>query len=154
MLMLVFQLGNDRYALETSHVVEIVPSLFLRKLPHAPEYVGGIFNYRGTIVPVIDLCQLSHGRPCDSCLSTRILLVQIGDNRGSSRYLGLRAERVTETLKVAESDLVSQGIAVADAPYLGKIINDAQGMIQCVRVEHILPGNLADSLFQEAMEQK
>ena len=151
--MLVFQLGKDRYALETSPIVEIVPSLLLRKLPHAPEYVAGIFNYRGTIVPVIDLCQLTQARPCDNCLSTRILLVKVGEDRGPSRYVGLRAERVTETLKVSESDLISPGIALPDAPYLGKIINDAQGMIQCVRVEHILPRNLADLLFQDAMEQ-
>lgn len=153
MLMLVFQLGKDRYALETSHVVEVVPSLVLRKLPRAPEYVAGIFNYRGTIVPVIDLCQLTQDRPCDNCLSTRILLVQVRGDHGSSRCIGLRAERVTETLKVSESDLVSPGIAVADAPYLGKLISDAQGMIQCIRVEDILPKKLMDSLFQEAMEQ-
>ena len=153
MLMLVFQLGKDRYALETSHVVEVIPSLVLRKLPRAPEYVIGIFNYRGTIVPVVDLCQLTLDRPCDNCLSTRILLVQVRGDDGSSRCIGLRAERVTETVKVSESDMVPPGIAVADAPYLGKLISDARGMIQCIRVEDILPKKLIDSLFQEAMEQ-
>ena len=47
MLFLLFQLGKDRYALEASRVVEVVPLLALKQLPQAPKGVAGIFNYRG-----------------------------------------------------------------------------------------------------------
>lgn len=154
MLMLVFQSGEDRFALETSRVIEIVPSLDLRQLPHAPDCIAGIFNYRGTIVPVIDLCHLIQERYCERRLSTRILLARLGGGNGSSHLVGLRVERLTETLKVSEVDLVSPGIGVTEAPYLGSIINDAQGMIQCIQIEHLLPRSLMDLLFQEVvMEQ-
>ncbi|HYK88346.1 MAG TPA: chemotaxis protein CheW [Acidobacteriota bacterium] len=149
MLMLIFRLGEDRYALETSQVVEIVPSLVLRKLPHAPDHLAGVFNYRGSIVPVIDLRRIMQDRPCESCLSTRILLVRLAGGEGPSRIVGLRAERMTETLKVSDGDLVDPGIALKEAPYLGKIINDPQGMIQCIRMEDILPRSTMDRLSPE-----
>ncbi len=153
MLMLVFQLGEDRFAVDTSCIVEIVPSLALRKLPHAPGCVAGIFNYRGTVVPVIDLCRLTQGRDCRDCLSTRIIVTRARSENGSKRLVGLRAERVTETRNVAQVELVSQGMQVAEAPYLGEIIKDKQGMIQCIRMEHLLPKTLTDLIFQEVTEQ-
>ena len=75
MLMLLFSLGQDRYAIESSQVVEVVSIVNLRKIPHTPDYVAGVFNYRGLIVPVIDLCSLTQGYPSHARFSTRIILV-------------------------------------------------------------------------------
>ena len=54
MLFLLFQLGKERYALEATRVVEVVPLLALKQLPQAPKGVAGIFNYRGRPVPAGD----------------------------------------------------------------------------------------------------
>lgn len=75
MLMLLFYIGDDRYALEGSRVVEVVPRVALKTLHHAPEYIPGLFNYRSRFVPVIDLCHLIQGTPCRPLLSSRIILV-------------------------------------------------------------------------------
>jgi chemotaxis-related protein WspB len=146
-LLLLFYAGDERYALETKRVVEVVPLIALKKLHHAPEYVAGLFNYRGQIVPVIDLCLLIQGTPCRGHLSTRIIMVNyLGShvsNSSSSEHqphlLGLMAERVTDTLNKAESDFVAPGIAVDTAPYLGEILTDEKGMIQFVRIDKLLP---------------
>ncbi len=153
MLMLVFRLGEDRFALDTSRIAEIVPSVVLRKLPHAPAYVAGLFNHRGAIVPVIDLCGLTQDRPSRDFLSTRIVLVCLETGNGSSHLLGLRAEGVTETMKVAQDDLADPGITLEHVPYLGKIVNDTQGMIQCINVEKVISASMMDLLFSEAVEQ-
>jgi len=58
MLFLTFQLGAERYALDASRVVEVLPLVELRKIPNAPHGVAGIFNYRGQPVPVADLSDL------------------------------------------------------------------------------------------------
>jgi chemotaxis-related protein WspB len=150
-LMLVFGLGDDRYAVEAGSVVEIIPSLELRKLPHAPDFVAGIFNYHGAVVPVIDLLSLTQGRSCPDFLSTRILLVRHSGANGN--LLGLRAEHVTETLEASGEDLVAPGIFVRDAPYLGNVLNNAKGMIQCIRVEHLLPDDAMELFFPEPMEK-
>jgi chemotaxis-related protein WspB len=61
MLFLLFQLGSERYALDASRVVEVVPLLCLQRLPQAPPGVAGVFNYRGQPVPAVDLSQLTMG---------------------------------------------------------------------------------------------
>jgi len=48
MLFLQFQLGKDRYALDASVVVEVLPLLGIKRIPHAPDAVVGAFNYRGS----------------------------------------------------------------------------------------------------------
>ena len=53
--LIVFKLGDDRYALEIDNVKEIVPSRDVSKLPHAPEYVKGVTNIRGFVMVILDL---------------------------------------------------------------------------------------------------
>ncbi len=106
MLMLLFYLGDDRYALESRRVVEVVPLVALKKLHHAPEYLAGLFDYRGLIVPAIDLCHLIRGTPCRSYLSTRIILVNYLDRSPTPHIVGLMAERITETLNKPETEFV------------------------------------------------
>jgi chemotaxis-related protein WspB len=166
MLMLLCYVGDERYALESSRIVEIVPKVALKKLHHAPEYIPGLFNYRGRIIPVIDLCHLIQGHPCRPHLSTRIILVKYQQHHfsglqsrdlantllddyttieenlfstNSPQILGLMAERVTETFKKPKTEFVDPGIRVDTAPYLGEIMTDEKGMIQFVRVEYLLP---------------
>src|SRR5207302_1737530 len=55
MLLLVFRVAEDAYAIEAGRVVEVVPRVALRRLPHAPEALAGVFRYRGRVVPVIEL---------------------------------------------------------------------------------------------------
>lgn len=152
MLMLLFHLGSDRYALESNAVAEVVPLVELKRLPHAPDYVAGLLNYRGRIVPVIDLCRLTLGSPCRARMSTRIMLVNY---RGaeSNQILGLMAERVTETLHKEQVERVPAGIRLEQAPYLGDVITDKQGIIQCVQIDHLLPDSVRSALFRAGVEE-
>src|ERR1035437_3945760 len=90
MLFLLFQLGKERYALQASRVVEVVPLLELKQLPQAPKGVAGIINYRGRPVPVVDLCALTLGQPAAERFSTRIFIVNYPDDRGTNHLLGGR----------------------------------------------------------------
>ncbi|HBR00821.1 chemotaxis protein CheW [Roseofilum sp. Belize BBD 4] len=52
--MLLFYLGKDSYAIESSSVVEVIPRVPLRKINHVPDYVARLFNSRGNIAAAID----------------------------------------------------------------------------------------------------
>lgn len=136
--MLLFYVGDDRYALPARQIVEVVPLVELKKLARSPKYVAGLLNYRGIIIPVIDLCQLLAETPHRHHLSTRIIVVNYLIGEPTPYLLGLIAERVTETLDIREANFVDSGIQVDAAPYLGQIIIDEQGMIQCIQVESLL----------------
>ena len=137
MLMLLFHAGENLYALDTSQVVEVIPMVVLRKIHHVPDYVAGVFNYRGTIVPVIDLCHLIQGTACRPRFSTRIIMVNYTAKDGGHRRLGLMAERVTETLNRPDLDSKT-ALTVNDVPYLGEMFMDELGMIQLIHWEHLI----------------
>jgi chemotaxis-related protein WspB len=143
MLLIVFEAGAERFGLDVSRVREVLPVPTLRPLPSAPEYVAGLFDYHGTLVPVIDLSRLLMGQPARLLLSTRIVLVEYGE----THLLGLLAERATETVSCREEDCLPAGVTVTGAPYLGPILNDKDGMIQRVTVEELLPESVRETLF-------
>jgi chemotaxis-related protein WspB len=149
MLFVLFKLGNDRYALEASRVIEIVPLLEIKRIPAAPRGVAGIFNYRGRPVPAVDLCELALGSPCRERLSTRIIIVNHPDGRGGEKLLGLIAESATETLRKDASAFVDSGLQGAAPPYFGAVLMDEQGVIQWVREQRLLSENVRDLLFAQ-----
>jgi chemotaxis-related protein WspB len=149
MVVLIFEVGGQRYGLEVTQVLKVLPSVRLRPLPRVPEYVAGVFRYRDAMVPVIDLSQLIKGTPVPVLLSTRIILVRHPGPSGPGRALGLLAERVTDSLDDGAADPVSSGVAVPEAPYLGGLSGSGRRMIQYVKVEHLLPDELRDRLFVE-----
>lgn len=63
MLLLVFQVAGESYAVEANRVIEVVPRVDLRRLPHAPAALAGLLRYRGQVVPVIDLGVFLAGIP-------------------------------------------------------------------------------------------
>src|SRR6185503_19851205 len=99
MLFLYFQLGVDRYALDCSQVVEVVPLLGIKRIPQAPAAVAGVFNYRSKPVPVIDLSRLALGRPARPHMSARIIVVTYPGEDDTQHLLGLIAEKATETVR-------------------------------------------------------
>ena len=151
MLFLLFQLGANRYALEASRVVEVVPLLRLQPLPQAPKGVAGIFNYRGRPVPAIDLSLLILGQPARERLSTRIILIDYPDERGTSHLVGLVVEHATDHLRKDAKDFADSGMRLGAAPYLGPILLDGTGAIQLVHEDRLLPEPVRDVLFSESM---
>lgn len=137
MLMLLFSIDRDLYAIDSSHVAEVIPKVPLKKIHHVPNYVVGLFNYRGAIVPVIDLCYLIQNKPSRSYLSTRIIMVRFPRKDNAVQHLGLMAERVTETLNKPESEFINSEVGVKEAPYLGRMVIDEKGMIQYISLERL-----------------
>jgi chemotaxis-related protein WspB len=155
MLFLLFELGNDRYALDVRQIVEVLPLVEVKQIPRAPQAVTGLFAYRGALIPVIDLSQLTLGRPAARRLSTRIVLVHYPDDSGHPHLLGLIAEKATQAARHETSDFVASGVANPGASSLGPaapVINDARGLLQWIDVRTLLPPSLRDLLFKEPMD--
>ena len=127
MLFLIFQLGQDFYALDTAQVVEVVPMLRCKEIPQAPAGVAGILNYHGEPVPLIDLAALSLGKSSRPRMSTRIILVNYAEAGGEMHLLGLLAEQTTETIHREETDFVDAGVAADGTPYLGRVTKVNRG---------------------------
>ena len=147
MLMLTFSLGEDQYAISARQVVEVISLVKPQKLSQAPKYLAGLLNYRGDIIPIIDLCELLTKNQYSYKFSTRIIIVNYMSNQQKPYLLGLIAEKVTETLNIQETDLTSSRIPVNSPFYLGEIIKAQQGIILCIQVESLLSESQLKSLL-------
>jgi chemotaxis-related protein WspB len=147
MLMLLFHLGNSQYAIPAAEVVEVTPRVALAAIAQAPDYVAGLFNYRGRHVPVIDLCQILRNRSCRDSFTTRTILVDFPLAGGGSQTLGLLAERVTETIEIDPAAFTTTGLNMPDAPYLGQATRCDADLIQKITIAELLPDSVQQQLF-------
>ncbi|PNB50559.1 chemotaxis protein CheW [Pseudomonas sp. GW456-12-10-14-LB2] len=147
-LFLLFRIGSERYALRATEVAEVLPRLPLKPIARAPHWVAGVFAYRGTVVPVIDLSALTFGHPAQARTSTRLVLVHYrADDSQPSQWLGLILEQATDTLRCNPDDFQPYGLDNRQAPYLGPVREDAQGLVQWVRVNDLLDESVRTLLF-------
>lgn len=147
MLLLLFHIGNERYALDTCHVIEITPLVNLNSVPHAPAGVAGIFNYHGRPVPAVDLSKLFTGHPAQKRLSTRLIVVRFTDANGRDRLLGLIAEQATGTLRRQPEEFVDCDLKLQNAPYLGPVLLDPQGSVRLIHEDRLIPQPALDLLL-------
>jgi chemotaxis-related protein WspB len=145
-LALAFHIGDERFALGCADVIEVVPRVHLRDIPHAPSFIAGMLRYRGAVVPVIDLCLLTGRDACPERLSSRIILLRYRGRDGGDRHLGVLAERVTDTVNLDRETAVPPGIALPEAPYLGELYTENGQLVQLLRIERLLDGPIGDLL--------
>jgi chemotaxis-related protein WspB len=147
-LFLVFRIASERFALQAIEVAEVLPRLPLKPIAKAPAWVAGVFAYRGAVVPVIDLSALTFGQPAQIRTSTRLVLVHYRpDDVTPSTLLGLILEQATDTLRCNPADFKPYGLDNRQAPYLGPVREDAQGLLQWVRVTDLLDEQVRALLF-------
>ncbi len=95
-----FTLGNEEYAVDILNVQEINRITDITQVPNSPDYVEGVINLRGKVIPVINLRKKFHmeEKPTDD--TSRIIIMEI-----SGITNGLIVESVSEVLRIASSAL-------------------------------------------------
>lgn len=149
MLFILFQIGQDRYALAAHSIIEVLPLMNLKRVPCAPVGVAGVLSYRGLPVPVIDLNEMMLGKSAAPRLSTRIILVTYPLEVQQPRALGLIVEHATNMIQRSVQDFRETGVESDDARYLGRVTNDSGGLIQWIEVERLLTLEVRNVLFRE-----
>jgi len=149
MLFVLFVANEETYAVEAKLVIKVIPAVRLRHIPGSPDYVAGLFRYKGEVVPVLDLSRLLGEPGSTECLGTRILLVRYRGHAQSERILGLMAEKVIQTVRRDEADFDQTGVVSTIAPFLGKIACDPERMIQRIMIDRLFPQGLEAVLFPE-----
>jgi purine-binding chemotaxis protein CheW len=96
--LLVFRLGDQRFALPCDRVSEIVPAATIQALPDAPGLVEGILNLRGTIVAVLDVRQRFGLEASPLHHEQHFIIATIGPGR-----VALRVDRAEDVVTVEES---------------------------------------------------
>ena len=135
MLVLTFQIGDNRLALDIRRVREVVPRVELKRSLTGPAWLAGLFVYRGQAVPVVDLHRLLGGGECPHHLSSRIILVPRVDAEGTESLLGLLAAQVADLREVEPG----HATALGDTPGLGPALVDRDGILRLLDLDRLLP---------------
>src|SRR6185369_9264828 len=88
-----FAVGNEEFCVDILKVQEIIRMVAITAMPNAPDYVEGVINLRGKVIPVIDFRKRFHifdGGEADG-QSKRIVVVSIGD-----ATIGLVVDKVSQ----------------------------------------------------------
>jgi purine-binding chemotaxis protein CheW len=101
---LTFALGNEEYGLEILKVREIIGMMEITGVPQTPDYVKGIINLRGRVIPVIDL-RLKFGLPpAEYTERTCIIVVEVRGETGAIQ-MGIVVDSVSEVLNIIGDDI-------------------------------------------------
>lgn len=101
---LTFWLGEDIFGMDIRSVREIIQCRPMTALPLMPDFVRGVINLRGAVVPVVDL-HARFGRPA-AALGKKSCIVIFDALRDHERVeLGLLVDAVSEVIKIAAHDI-------------------------------------------------
>jgi purine-binding chemotaxis protein CheW len=130
-----FAIGDDHYGVDIMAVREIKGWSEITHLPKQPDYVRGVLNLRGVIVPIIDLrCRFGQGLTEATPLHV-IIIVQI-DNQ----LVGLLAYRVSDIISVDPTKIraVPKVAQSARLNFLSGIVTIDKAMIALIELIHLL----------------
>lgn len=101
---LTFKLGDEVYALEITKVREVLDYTKITKVPKTPDFMKGVINLRGGVVPVVDL-RLKFGMPAiQQTVDTCIIIVEVTVDDDQS-LLGALADQVHEVIELDPSQI-------------------------------------------------
>ena len=130
-----FAIGDDQYGVDIMAVREIKGWTDVTHLPRQPDYVRGVLNLRGAIVPIIDLrCRFGQGRTEATPLHIAII-VQI-----ASRQIGLLADRVLDivTFDSAQVQPVPRIANGSRVSFLSGLVTVEGAMIALIDLPNLL----------------
>ena len=129
--LVIFGIDEQRYAIRVSHVSEIIRMVNIEPLPGAPEWMSGVVNLRGQILPIVDLRNRMGKEPRDMTLTTPIIITR---DHGQGR-MGLVVDMVDDMAHLEQDDF-EPGNGSGDLEGLAKIHGD---IVMILSLAEILP---------------
>lgn len=114
---LTFKLADEIFALDVAKVREILEYTNITKIPQTPEFMRGVINLRGSVVPVIDM-RLKFGLSAtEQTINTCIIVAEVTLD-GDTTVLGALADSVQEVVEMEPEQ-------IEPAPHIGTRLNTA-----------------------------
>lgn len=149
---LTFRIGHENYGLELSQTREIIEYSGITEVPLMPNFLRGVINLRGEVVPVIDLAVRLGRKPIEVQKRTCIIVVELY-NSEQNHVLGLLADAVSEVIEMDEENIEDapsfganiraefiQGIAKRDDEFV--VLLDANNTLSIRELAHLVEAQL------------
>ena len=144
-LYMVFVINNQKYALSSKYITEIIEILPITKVPFLPEYMKGIINLRSTIIPVMDARMRFGMEPIEYRERTCIIIIENEANK-----IGLIVDAVNEVLtippkQIMESTKEKNDLKESFVNGISQINNDIQLILDCDSLVNIV-GDMSNEI--------
>jgi purine-binding chemotaxis protein CheW len=133
--LVVFDVGDESFGVEIDSVQEIIRMQLITRVPGAPEFVEGIINLRGRIIPVIDLRRRIGLPRAAVSKSSRIVVVEI-----AGPTVGMIVDGVSEVLRLTEDSVEPPSSVVSsdDSDYIKGIAKLDDRLITLLQLDRLL----------------
>lgn len=131
---LTFELGSESYGIGIEYVTEIIGILPITEVPELPDYMRGIMNLRGRIIPVMDMRLRFKKAFVPYGERTCIIVVDIAESS-----VGLIVDSVSEVTTISDENIVvkpmlSSGVSNQYIKGIGKIQNEVKLLLDCEKL--------------------
>ncbi|NMC59529.1 MAG: chemotaxis protein CheW [Candidatus Methanofastidiosa archaeon] len=99
-----FRLGNEVFAISVFKVLNILEMSPITKVPQAPDFIKGVINLRGNVLPVIDLRIKFGMEPVEKTIDTCIIVLDIKVDNDQT-LVGIQVDAVKEVLALSDSQI-------------------------------------------------
>lgn len=147
-----FRLGADDYAIDILRVQEIRGWENVRTLPDSADYVKGVLDLRGTIVPIIDLrVRFGEAAPAYSA-TTVVIVMSVRTGDGTQQLVGAVVDGVSDVLDIRSEDLKAPPNigGMISRRYLDGMLSLPRGMVILLNLDKLFDPSELDGLCQLA----
>lgn len=137
-----FRIGADDYAVDILRVQEIRGWERVRALPDSKDYVKGVLDMRGTIVPIIDL-RIRFGNPePDYSITTVVIVISVHKDDGSKQQVGAVVDSVSDVLDIDLAELKPAPAICSPVTrrYLDGMVSLPRGMVVLLNLDKLFGG--------------
>lgn len=147
---LTFMLADEEYGIEILKVQEIKGWSSVTPMPNMPEFILGVINLRGTVVPIIDLRMRFSMESIPYGQTTVVIVVKVADEAGSVRTMGVVVDAVSEVHNVAKADLKPApefgGTLCTDS--IKGLVSQDESMLIILDIDHLMNNGVLNELDQ------
>lgn len=131
---LTFTVGGEEYGVDIMTVREIKGWTETTRLPNSQEFMRGVMNLRGLIIPIFDLRTRFHQGMTEATAKHVVIILAIGD-----RNIGILVDTVSDILDASAEQIKSapEGDTQVDADYISGLISLEERMVVLLDVEHL-----------------
>lgn len=131
----VFKLGKEEYGIDIMNVKEIGPYKESTKIPNSPSFIEGIINYRGEVIPIVNLKKRFKLKEKEIDGNTRIIVINLGE-----KQIGFIVDEASQTARLSDEDIdpTPDIVAGIDRRYITGVGKLDERLIILIDLEKVL----------------
>jgi len=146
--MVIFRIGGEEFAIDIALTKEIVTMRPITPIPETEDYVLGVMNLRGNLIPVLDLRRRLRAGSDAAATARAQAEIRIIIARVDGKQTGLVVDGASEVIRVTDEMIESPPDVIAEigAEYIGGIINLKDRFITMLDIDKALKGEVTHEL--------